>query len=95
MTRRYRVTIYNEHAMCGIFAEARTRKEAFKKALEKAGEPFLREGGDKLTTLRTLFYEHLMVGYYRTAPFASASSPIGCSVEFRRKKGTGFHATGN
>ncbi len=82
--RQYKVTIYNQHTSCGIYAIGRTRREAFNRALVKAGEPFLRYGGDKLTTLRTLFAENLMHPYYRTASNAYASHPIGCGVEFRR-----------
>lgn len=84
MSRRYRVTVYNQHAQCGIFAEGRTRREAFNRALVKAGEPFLRYGGDKLTILRTLFVENMMHPYYRTASNAYASHPAGAGVEFRR-----------
>jgi hypothetical protein len=84
MARRYRVTVYNQHAMCGVSAEGPSRPVAFKRALAKAGEPFLREGGDKLTTLRTLFWGHLMTAYYRTSRRASASHPIGAVVDFER-----------
>lgn len=84
MARKYYVTLYNQHAMCGIGSEGRTRREAFRKAMAKAGEPFVRYGGDKATTFRTLFEEHLMSSYYRTALHGYASSPIGAGVEFRR-----------
>lgn len=84
MTRKYRVTIYNQHAACGIYADGRTRKEAFERAIVKAGEPFLRYGGDKLTTFRTLFAENLMHRYYRTASNAYVRHPNGAGVEFRR-----------
>ena len=80
----YQVTIYNQHAMCGITAKGRTRREAFNRALAKAGEPFLRFGGDKLTTLRTLFEENLMCKFYRTSSQACATHPMGCAVEFRK-----------
>jgi hypothetical protein len=84
MSRQYKVTIYNQHAMCGIYAIGRTRREAFNRALAKAGEPFIRYGGDKLTTFRTLFVENLMRPYYRTSRYAYASHPNGAGVEFRR-----------
>lgn len=84
MPRRYRVTLYNQHANCGIYAEGRTRREAFEAALVRAGEPFIREGGDKLSMFRHLFFEHLMHAHYRTAPHCYASDPIGAGVEFRR-----------
>lgn len=80
----YLVTLYNQHAKCAYSAVGRTRPKAFANAVAKAGEPFLREGGDKLTTLRTLFQEHLMTSYYRTSRHGYASHPIGCGVEFRR-----------
>lgn len=80
----YLVTIYNQHAEYSVSAKGRTRREAFRRALRKAGEPFLRCGGDKLTTLRTLFTEHLMASYYRTSSNAYANHPTGAGVEFRR-----------
>lgn len=83
---RYRVVIYNQHAQCGITGYGRTRREAFNHALRRAGEPFLREGGDKLTILRTLFEENLMASYYHTASNAYASHPAGAGVEFKRIK---------
>lgn len=79
----YRVTLFNQHARCGIFAEGRTRPEAFKLALVKAGEPFLRYGGDKLTTMRVLFFDHLMKRY-RTSSHAYSNYQNGAAVEFRR-----------
>lgn len=84
MTLKYRITLYNQHEGSIVEAYGRTRREAFKRALSKAGEPWLRCGGDKMTTLRTLFEEYLMASYYRTSPHAYASHPIGCGVEFRR-----------
>lgn len=83
MTRRYRVTVYNQHAQRGVTAEARTRREAFNLAIAKAGEPFLRHGGDKLTTLRVLFFDIAMPSN-RTARHCYVSSPLGCAIEWRR-----------
>lgn len=82
MGRAYRVTIYNQHAACGISATGRTRREAFNRAVFKAGEPFLRYGGDKLTTLRNLFAGAMERN--RTASYVCTSSPVGCAVEWTR-----------
>ena len=89
--RKYRVTLYNQAANCSIYAEGRTRPEAFERALVRAGELFMRaplRNSDKprdiLTTLRVLFFDHLMTRYYHTSPNAYASDPRGCGVEFRR-----------
>lgn len=37
MTRTWKVTLFNQHAMCGISAEGRTRREAFERAYNRAG----------------------------------------------------------
>lgn len=83
--RRYTVTLYNQHADTHVSATGRTRVEAFKRATAKAGEPWLREGGDKLTTLRTLFAGLMETGYYRTAKRVSSSHPNGACVEWVRE----------
>lgn len=81
---KYLVTIFNQHTGTPVSAERNSRREAFRRALMKAGEEWLRTGGDKLTTLRTLFAENLMSGYYRIAPYAYASCPTGAGVKFRK-----------
>ncbi len=99
MNRRYKVTLYNQAAMCGIAATGPSRPKAFKNALAKAGEPFMRAGNrDILTGLRTLFADHLMSSYYRTAYRASTSDPRGFSVEFERQNADGspcYYSAGN
>lgn len=56
---KWSIVLYNRDAACGARAEGRTKNAAFRKALALAGEPFLREGGDKLTTFRMLFAEYI------------------------------------
>jgi hypothetical protein len=38
--RTWRVTLYNQHAMCGIYADGRTRRKAFDNAFHRAGPEF-------------------------------------------------------
>lgn len=80
--RGYAVTVVNLHARSGITGYGRTRNEAFKRALVLAGEPWLREGGDKLTMLRTLWTG--LMADDRTSPHAYASNPHGAGVEWRK-----------
>lgn len=83
---RYRVTLYNQHAGCGIWAEGRTRPEAFRRAMVKAGEPFMREGGDKATSFRVMFYDHLMKSHW-TSPHAYLRWNNGAGIEWRKVEG--------
>lgn len=43
----YKVTIYNQHAACGIFATGRSKPKAFAAAMKRAGAEHIREGEDK------------------------------------------------
>jgi hypothetical protein len=82
MTKRlWRVTLYNQAAQCGYGADGPSRPKAFTTAIARAGEPFLREGGDKLTTFRTLFAEAYRRN--RHAPHCHLSHPNGASIEWR------------
>lgn len=41
MKKTFRVTLYNQHAACGIFGHGRTPLAAYRNATKKAGPSFL------------------------------------------------------
>lgn len=47
---KWKVTLWNQHAMCGIHAVARTRHAAFHTAFHKAGPEFRAAGYAELGT---------------------------------------------
>ena len=90
MGNKYLVTLYNQAIGFSISAPGRSRRDAFERALARAGEGFMRaplldgKPRDILTTLRILFFEHLMTSHNRSRTRVYAESLRGCGVEFRR-----------
>lgn len=83
MTRKYKVTLFNLDAKCGIEATGTSRIIAFNNAMRRAGEPFLTYGGDKATSLRVAFHDELMKKY-RMSPWGRSQTQNRCYVEFRK-----------
>lgn len=81
MKRQWEVTLYNQHVGTTITAIGPSRPKAFRAALAKAGEPWLRAGGDKLTTLRTLFAEAMP--RHRTTARVAYTHPNGAGIAWR------------
>ena len=78
------VTLFNQHAQCGIRAQGRTRRKAFDNAYAKAGKEFLSHGiaGYQVSWLAAFndAKAHMTRGQYLT----HLHNPRGFGVEIRR-----------
>lgn len=82
---KWRVTLFNQATGCGVYADGRTRNAAFRAAMSRAGEPFMRAGGrDVATTLRVLFAQLLANHRTMRGRRVSLSHPLGVTVEIQK-----------
>lgn len=93
MSKRWYVTLYNQHAMQGIGAAGRTRRDAFNRAFKRAGSTHRhykladRYGSTQGTDVMWLAAFHETVDYMRPGTTsASTTFPVGLCVEVRRAR---------
>lgn len=91
MARKWRVSLINQHAQCGIFAEGRTRREAFNAAFKRAGPThrhhgLVRDGnppaGQDVMWLAA--FNDALAYMRNSATYADHMNPRGFGVSIRR-----------
>lgn len=80
----WKVTLYNQHAMCGIYAKGRTRRKAFDAAFANAGEPFLAYGVDGYAVSWLALFNDARAYMRRGSTSTHLQDPRGFGVEIRR-----------
>lgn len=83
---KYKVTLYNQHAQCGIGGKpARSKRKAYENAVNNARREFMTYGHDFYALGNELFVSAAKaMQCSKTCPRASCASPKGFCVEIER-----------
>lgn len=81
---KWKVTLYNQHACCGIGFAGTTRCKAFLKAYHKAGSEFLGYMVQSPAVTWLALYNDCVAYMRRGSTSSTLSLPQGIAIEIRR-----------